>query len=87
MAACVGRVLSEEARAAEPVPPFAKSPLDGYAFRTADLADASPENPVTLRVVEEIPRRVPSRPLGPGEAGQGSDRRASAPGRRRGGAL
>lgn len=69
VAACVGRVLSEEARAAEPVPPFAKSPLDGYAFRTADLAAASPENPVTLRVVEEIPAGgVPSRPLGPGEA-------------------
>lgn len=69
VAEAAGRVLAEEVRAAEPVPPFAKSPLDGYAFRTADLAGAAPEHPVTLRVVEEIPAGgVPSRGLEPGEA-------------------
>ena len=69
VAQAAGRVLAEEVRAAEPVPPFAKSPLDGYAFRTADLAGAAPEHPVTLRVVEEIPAGgVPSRGLEPGEA-------------------
>ena len=68
VAEAAGRVLAEEVRAAEPVPPFAKSPLDGYAFRTADLAGAAPEHPVTLRVVEEIPAGgVPSRGLEPGE--------------------
>lgn len=52
---CAGRVLAQELRAAENVPPFDRSPYDGYALRAEDVKDASREAPVTLRVVEDIP--------------------------------
>ncbi len=45
-----GRVLREEVRAPDDVPPFDKSRMDGYAVRAADLGD--PERP--LRVIQEI---------------------------------
>ena len=51
----VGSILAEEITAAEDVPPFDRSPYDGYAFRAADTVGAGPESPVTLRVLEEIP--------------------------------
>ncbi|MBE6995880.1 MAG: molybdopterin-guanine dinucleotide biosynthesis protein B [Ruminococcaceae bacterium] len=35
-------------------PPFARSPLDGYAVRAADIAGASADTPVTLTVVDRI---------------------------------
>ena len=52
---CAGRILGQEAIAAANVPPFDRSPYDGYAFRAADTKEASKENPVTLRILEEIP--------------------------------
>lgn len=50
-----GRILARDLTAAENVPPFDRSPYDGYAFRAADTAKASREHPVVLRVLEEIP--------------------------------
>ncbi len=50
-----GRILAQEVSARENVPPFDRSPYDGYAFRAADTACASPESPVTLKILEEIP--------------------------------
>ncbi len=50
-----GRVLAEDVYAVGDVPPFRRSPFDGYAFRAEDTADASKETPVTLEVLEEIP--------------------------------
>ena len=50
-----GLVLAEDITASENVPPFDRSPYDGYAFRAADTAGADPEHPVTLSVLEEIP--------------------------------
>ena len=50
-----GRVLARDLAAGENVPPFDRSPYDGYAFRSADSQSASRENPVTLRILEEIP--------------------------------
>jgi molybdopterin molybdotransferase len=59
---CAGRVLARELKAAENVPPFDRSPYDGYAFRSADSARASKETPVTLRIIEEVPAgAVPTR--------------------------
>lgn len=59
---CAGRILAENLEAAEPIPPFARSPYDGYAFRSVDSADASPEHPVTLQIIEEVPAgAVPSK--------------------------
>ena len=51
---CAGYVLAEELRAAENIPPFDNSAMDGYAVRAADVKDASKENPVVLSVVETI---------------------------------
>ena len=51
---CTGYVLAEELRAAENIPPFDNSAMDGYAVRAADVKDASKENPVVLSVVETI---------------------------------
>lgn len=65
----LGRTLAEDVAAPLDQPPFDRSPLDGYALRSADLTGASPEHPVSLRVVETIyAGGVPSRVLGPGEA-------------------
>lgn len=52
---CFGRVLSEDMLARIPVPPFDRSPFDGYAFRGEDTLGASKETPVTLEITEEIP--------------------------------
>lgn len=52
---CGGRVLAQELIARENVPAFDRSPYDGYAFRAADTQMASIDNPVVLRVLEEIP--------------------------------
>jgi molybdopterin molybdotransferase len=50
-----GRILARELRAPISVPPFDKSPYDGYAFRGEDTLSASQERPVTLKITEEIP--------------------------------
>lgn len=50
-----GRILAEDVFAGGDVPPFDRSPYDGYAFRAADTLGASRENPVTLRILEEVP--------------------------------
>lgn len=63
----LGRVLSRDIKAPCDVPPFDKSPLDGYALRAEDTEMASPENPVFLRVVEEVPAGfAPTKSVAPG---------------------
>lgn len=69
LSAACWRVLAGEVRAAMDLPPFARSPYDGYAFRAADSLGASKDNPVTLRVVETVPAgRMPLQAVGPGQA-------------------
>lgn len=64
-----GYVLAEPLRAAENIPPFDNSAMDGYAVRAADVKHASDQNPVTLSVVETIAAGVaPTRSVGAGEA-------------------
>jgi molybdopterin molybdotransferase len=61
----VGCVLAADVVAAEPVPPFANTAMDGYALRAADVAAV----PVTLPVVAEVAAGHPApRPLQAGEA-------------------
>ncbi|MCY4023544.1 MAG: molybdopterin molybdotransferase MoeA [Anaerolineaceae bacterium] len=63
------RVLARDLYASINLPPFANSSMDGYALRAADLEGASPENPVRLAVVMDIPAGTsPERPVGAGEA-------------------
>lgn len=52
---CSGRILGQNLVATENVPPFDRSPYDGYAFRSVDSQKASKEQPVKLRILEEIP--------------------------------
>jgi molybdopterin molybdotransferase len=61
-------VLAEDVVSPIDLPPWTNSAMDGYAARSADVRGASPERPVRLRVVEELPAgRFPSRGIGPGE--------------------
>ncbi len=63
--AAAGLVLDGDVVAAEAVPPFANTAMDGYAVRAADTVGA----PVTLPVVAEVAAGHPAdRALGPGQA-------------------
>ena len=69
LADALGLVTAEDLVATEPIPPFANTGVDGYAVRAADTAGATPESPVRLRVVDELPAgKAPTTPVGPGEA-------------------
>src|SRR5262245_31224295 len=63
------RVLATDIRAADDLPPFSNSSMDGFALRAADSANAAPASPTTLRVVVDIPAGTsPTISLAPGEA-------------------
>ncbi|MCD8322620.1 MAG: molybdopterin molybdotransferase MoeA [Oscillospiraceae bacterium] len=65
----LGRPLGENMTARLAVPPFDRSPVDGYALRAEDTVTASREMPVILSITEEIPAgTVPTKPVGPGQA-------------------
>ncbi|MDD7451364.1 MAG: molybdopterin molybdotransferase MoeA [Treponema sp.] len=49
----LGRVCAREVASPIDVPPFDRSPLDGYALHSADVALASRENPAVLTVIGE----------------------------------
>jgi molybdopterin molybdotransferase len=69
LALSFGRRIAEDIHAAHPVPHFRRSGVDGYAVRSADVAAASPENPVELMVLEHIPSgTVPIRKIESGTA-------------------
>ncbi|MFI8633605.1 gephyrin-like molybdotransferase Glp [Microbacterium sp. NPDC077663] len=66
---CAGRTLAEPAVAAHDIPLFDNSAMDGFAVRAADVASASAEHPVSLRVVADLPAGVATDPsLTAGEA-------------------
>ena len=54
LAEAYGRILAEPIIALHPVPPFNRSPYDGYAIRSCDSHNASEENPAAFTVVDEI---------------------------------
>jgi molybdopterin molybdotransferase len=65
IADAVGRVLADAVVAAEDVPPFANSAVDGYAVRAADVSVV----PARLHVVGEVAAGWSTdRVVGPGEA-------------------
>jgi molybdopterin molybdotransferase len=65
----LGRVLAKDIVSDEAIPSFDNSSMDGYAVRAVDTAGASPQTPVTVRVVADVPAgTVADVPLGPGEA-------------------
>jgi molybdopterin molybdotransferase len=48
------RILAEDVRAVRDVPPFTNSAMDGYALRASDIAPATRERPVELRLLGEV---------------------------------
>ncbi|MFT5222734.1 MAG: molybdopterin molybdotransferase, partial [Glaciecola sp.] len=50
----LGLVLAADLEAQEPLPAFANSAMDGYAVVSADVAAATLEEPITLRVLGEV---------------------------------
>lgn len=62
--AALGRVLAADVVAPISLPGFDNSAMDGFAVRAADVAAATPAQPVHLRVDADIPAgRVDPPPL------------------------
>ena len=57
----LGRVLAEDIKAKEQIPPFRKSTMDGYALRASDLASVDDEHTVLLDVIADLPAGKVSR--------------------------
>jgi molybdopterin molybdotransferase len=55
LAGCSNRVLAQDIAASNDLPPFNNSSMDGFAVRAADVVDAAPNSPRSLRVVADIP--------------------------------
>jgi molybdopterin molybdotransferase len=65
----LGRVLAEDVRAENDMPPFANSSMDGYAIRAADIAPSERNAPIRLTVIGDIPAGIaPTFVVGQGEA-------------------
>src|SRR5687767_14100607 len=69
LAACSHRVLAKDIIAANDLPPFDNSSMDGFAVRARDVENATNESPRSLRVVADIPAGShPTISLAAGEA-------------------
>lgn len=69
VAEALGLVLAETVHAAEAVPPFRNTAMDGYAVHAEDVAGAGPDRPARLKVVGTLAAgRPPAAPVGRGEA-------------------
>ncbi len=70
LAQALGRTLAEDISAGVDVPGFDRANVDGFALRSADIAEASPEAPVRLRLNSEVitPGRRPGETVEPGTA-------------------
>src|SRR5688572_11215125 len=66
---CASRVLAEDIAAANDLPLFDNSSMDGFAVRAVDVVNAAAAAPRSLRVVADIPAGShPTISLAPGEA-------------------
>jgi molybdopterin molybdotransferase len=64
-----GRIVGEDIFSGRDIPPFDNSSMDGFALRAADTAGASPDRPVELTVIEDIPAgHLAKKKVGPGQA-------------------
>lgn len=60
LADALGCVMSEDVKARMDQPPFARSPLDGYAVRAEDVRNATKAHPIHLKVVDRSYAGVPA---------------------------
>ena len=66
---CTNRILAMDIVAADDLPPFDNSSMDGFALRAVDSSNAAPASPLTLNVVADIPAgHTPTVSLAPGQA-------------------
>lgn len=71
LGAASGRVLASEVVAANPVPPFDRAAMDGYALRGEETFGADAYNPAPFRIVgRSRPGRAFEGTIGPGEAAE-----------------
>ncbi|MGD2179054.1 MAG: molybdopterin molybdotransferase MoeA [Anaerolineae bacterium] len=64
-----GRVLAREVYANADIPPHANSSMDGYAVRAADTTGGTPETPVSLHIIGDLPAgHVPKQEVASGTA-------------------
>jgi molybdopterin molybdotransferase len=69
LAGAANRVLAEDIVAANDLPPFDNSSMDGFAVRAADVTEAATDSPRSLRVIADIPAgSYPTISLAAGEA-------------------
>jgi molybdopterin molybdotransferase len=54
LAEALGQVLAEDVTSPITIPPLDNTAMDGYAVRAADTDGATPDSPVTLRVIGEV---------------------------------
>lgn len=54
LADALGRITAEDIYSPMAVPPFDRSPLDGYALHSEDLQGASKDNPALVQVIGEV---------------------------------
>ncbi|NJL90134.1 MAG: molybdopterin molybdotransferase MoeA [Coleofasciculaceae cyanobacterium SM2_1_6] len=64
-----GRILAAPVIGNYDIPPWTNSAMDGYAVHYEDVEHCSPQHPVVLRVIEEIPAgKIPQLAIERGEA-------------------
>ncbi len=69
LSAALGRIIAENIVSDSNLPPFPNSSMDGFAVHAADVAQANNQNPISVRVVMDIPAgTMPSRHIQQGEA-------------------
>ncbi len=69
LSASLGRMIAEDIIASSDLPPFPNSSMDGFAVQAADIAQASEQTTVSLRVVMDIPAgTMPTGQIQQGEA-------------------
>ena len=63
------RVLAEDVRAPQDIPPFTNSAMDGFAVRSVDVAGADPSHKMRLQVIGQVAAgEAPSVSVQPGTA-------------------
>jgi len=51
----LGSILAQDIFASTALPPFDNSSMDGFALQAQDTSRSSPDHPVSLKVIEDIP--------------------------------
>ena len=65
----LGQVLAEDVVSPMSIPPLANSAMDGYAVQSIDVAGATPDSPVPLRVIGQVAAgQLPQEEVVPGTA-------------------